>query len=328
MKKYTLCFFLFVLILGGTVPVSAKKKTQPNNIIVSLDGAPTDASRQFGNLDYGLRIHVRNDANEYGTVNLTELPSKEAALFPSVELETPLVTSAEQYLDRRATALGFNIGENVDTDYILNVVIKEFSLRVRAYNPKRKEFRSSAAVMVSWELLDADHQVVLGPITSTGHSNASTENEITNPLRIAYFKALDGIDWSRVAPKLKIAKSARQEKNKQVSGKGDTALESTVIRWYIISKPQGADVTWRVISSTPDVKNTNGNYVGNTPYESTESFDIQGLTYNNSGNVQIEVTCEREGYVPQKKRFNLRQAIDQKEISAKFNLVKEEDETD
>lgn len=64
------------------------------------------------------------------------------------------------------------------------------------------------------------------------------------------------------------------------------------------------------------------------PYESTESFDIKGLTYNNSGNVQIEVTCERPGYLPQKKRFNLRQVIDQKEISAQFNLVKESTGTD
>lgn len=33
---------------------------------------------------------------------------------------------------------------------------------------------------------------------------------------------------------------------------------------------------------------------------------------------------EEAGYVTQRRRFNLRQAIDQKEISAKFNLVKEE----
>lgn len=70
------------------------------------------------------------------------------------------------------------------------------------------------------------------------------------------------------------------------------------------------------------------NYVGSTPYESTESFDIKGLTYNNSDNVQIEVTCERPDYLPQKKRFNLRQVIDQKEISAQFNLVKEATDTD
>ncbi len=64
--------------------------------------------------------------------------------------------------------------------------------------------------------------------------------------------------------------------------------------------------------------------MGSTPYETTETFDVKGLTFNNSGNVQIEVVCEKPGYIAQKKRFNLRQAIEQKEISTKFNLVKEE----
>lgn len=31
------------------------------------------------------------------------------------------------------------------------------------------------------------------------------------------------------------------------------------------------------------------------------------------------------GYITQRRRFNLRQAIDQREISAKFNLIKEEE---
>lgn len=134
------------------------------------------------------------------------------------------------------------------------------------------------------------------------------------------------IDWDSIAAQLKVAKHAQQEGNKQVTGDGNTALERTIVRWYITSKPQGADVYWRVVSSTPDVQNTNANYIGNTPYESTESFDIKGLTYNNSGNVQIEVTCEKAGYISQKKRYNLRQVIDQKELSSKFNLVKEGEE--
>lgn len=325
MKRITiLSLATIACMLLCALPLQAKKKAVQRNISISLEGNPSDISRQFGKLDYGLRFQVRSEVDDHNIVNLTELPTKEAASFPAVVLENSLTHSTEQYLDRRAAALGFDVCADFDTDYILAITIKECKLRVRAYNSKRKEYRSSAAVVISWELLDSDHQTVIGSTTSTGHATANSEYGIAVPLSEAYFKALDGIDWSRIAPKLKIAKSARQEKNKMVTGKGDTALESTVIRWYITSTPQGADVTWRVVSSTPDVKNTNGNYVGNTPYESTESFDIQGLTYNNSGNVQIEVTCEKHGYISQKKRFNLRQVIDQKEISAKFNLVKEE----
>ena len=46
------------------------------------------------------------------------------------------------------------------------------------------------------------------------------------------------------------------------------------------------------------------------------------MKFENSGNIQIEITCDKPGYLSQKRRFNLRQVIEQKEISAKFNLVR------
>ena len=107
---------------------------------------------------------------------------------------------------------------------------------------------------------------------------------------------------------------------------GQTALERTVIRWYFESAPQGARIFWRVISSAPDqVKNTNELWLGNTPFEETRSFNIQGLTYENSRDVQIEIKVKRNGYLDQTKRFNVRQAIDQQEISSFFDLIKAED---
>lgn len=107
---------------------------------------------------------------------------------------------------------------------------------------------------------------------------------------------------------------------------GQTALERTIIRWYFDSDPQGARIFWRVISSVPDqVKNTNETYLMTTPYEETSSFNIQGLTYENSRDVQIEVKLLKNGYEPQVKRFNVRQAIDQQEISSFFMLVKRDE---
>ena len=64
---------------------------------------------------------------------------------------------------------------------------------------------------------------------------------------------------------------------------GATALEQTVIRWAIDSDPQGAHVFYRVLSSIPAVvKNTNETHPMTTPYVETSSFDILGLTYENS----------------------------------------------
>lgn len=106
---------------------------------------------------------------------------------------------------------------------------------------------------------------------------------------------------------------------------GGTALERTIIRWYFDSQPQGARLYWRVISSIPDeVKNTNELYLAPTPYEETRSFNILGLTYENSRDVTVEIKVKKAGYMDQVKRFNIRQAIDQQEISSFFELVKAE----
>ncbi|MCH5305280.1 MAG: hypothetical protein J1E79_02235 [Rikenella sp.] len=106
---------------------------------------------------------------------------------------------------------------------------------------------------------------------------------------------------------------------------GKTSLERTIIRWFFDSDPQGARIFYRVISSVPsEVKNTNETYLMTTPFEETRSFNIQGLTYENSRDVQIEIKIMKTGYEPQVKRFNVRQAIDQQEISSFFMLVKKE----
>lgn len=103
---------------------------------------------------------------------------------------------------------------------------------------------------------------------------------------------------------------------------GATDLEGTIIRWYIDSDPRGARLFWRVISSVPEqVKNTNETYLMTTPYEETRAFNILGLTYENSKDVQIEIKVQKRGYEDQVKRFNVRQAIDQQEISTFFELI-------
>ncbi|MDE6109420.1 MAG: hypothetical protein K2F72_03940 [Muribaculaceae bacterium] len=326
MKATYKIFAIILAILLVAPAATAKKNAFVNRIDLPLEINTHNVSRRYTSLDYGLRIEVRSDVRADEVVGTSDLPSKEAANFPEVYLEGSLRDYTEMFLDKYATALGFNVGANPGSDFVLRVTIKDFRLRIREYNIKKKIGSSSAAMVVSWELLDDDRREVIPPTTSTGSAKSNKLENIFVPFYESYGLALGNIDWDRIASCLKIAKTAKQEKNKEVTGAGNTALEHTVIRWYIISSPQGADVSWRVVSSTPDVANTNANFVGTTPYESTESFDIRGLTYNNSGNVQIEVSCEKPGYLPQRKRFNLRQAIDQKEISAKFNLVKEDAE--
>ena len=124
-----------------------------------------------------------------------------------------------------------------------------------------------------------------------------------------------GFRSKRTALKLYSDTSIPQgEARKSVSrdNPGQTALEQTIIRWAIDSDPQGARVFYRVLSSIPAVvKNTNETYLMTTPYEETRAFNILGLTYENSRDVQIEIKVVKTGYEAQVKRFNVRQAIDQ-----------------
>lgn len=96
------------------------------------------------------------------------------------------------------------------------------------------------------------------------------------------------------------------------------------VHWNITSRPQGADIYWRVISRTPEVKNQNAKYLDTTPYEATETLSIPGLTRANAGNVQIEIKVEKEGYYTQTKKFNVLSLIDEGDVSAMFKLVPEE----
>ena len=104
----------------------------------------------------------------------------------------------------------------------------------------------------------------------------------------------------------------------------DRSLKNLTIHWAINTRPQGADCYWRVKSSTPNVKNQNERHLGASPYESTETFDIKGLTRNNAGNVQVEIRCSKPGYMDQKKVLNMLSVFDEKEISIMMPLVKEE----
>lgn len=106
---------------------------------------------------------------------------------------------------------------------------------------------------------------------------------------------------------------------------GKTDMEKAIVRWFFDSDPRGARIFYRVISNCPqEVKNTNETYMTTTPLEETRSFNILGLTYDNSQDVTIEIKVSKRGYEDQVKRFNVRQALDQQEISSFFELVPKE----
>ncbi|WP_302604210.1 hypothetical protein [uncultured Alistipes sp.] len=307
------------MLLGLASCASVKNFVAPGPRVINLALTEAPQANRYVELDYGVRLNVR-DARSNSRV--LQKYDASATTLPQVQADPEIVSFVSESTRRYMRTMGFNLDSDVATDYMLTLSVREFNL----------SFLSgvgwSGTVQLNVEVHDQDRKLVYPSVVAVGRASlGGSGNDFlagARALNTAYANALKDIDWDRIAFFLKRAASPALEKNKQVTGAGNTALESTVIRWYVDSTPKGADVSTRIVSSTSEVKNTNQNYVGSTPYETTETFDVKGLTFNNSGNVQIEVVCEKPGYIAQKKRFNLRQAIEQKEISIKFNLVKEE----
>lgn len=292
----------------------------PQNTIINLELAELPTPNQFVNLDYGIILKVQDKRANDDILSRYDVASNISR--PIVEVYPEVTSFVNESMATYAKTLGFVLDSDINTDYLMEVNIQQFQI----------SFLSGigwmGTVVMDVQLYDSNRKAVMPVVTLTGRSKLpGGYNDFlvaSNCMSDAYKKALDSYNWSKVAFFLKAADHASMEGNKRVSGNGDTALENMVIRWFVDSSPKGADVYWRVVSSTPEVKNTNMNYLGSTPFESTETFDIMGLTYNTSGNVQIEISCEKNGYIRQTRRFNLRQVIDQKEISTKFNLISEE----
>lgn len=322
MKRLFYITVICAACLSMSVSCGSLKHTAPtvkvNEINLALIRQPQ--SNKYIGMDYGIKLNVSDKRADKRTLkkydsNVISIPLTHT--YPEVE------SFVDESMRRYMRTMGFNLDADVATDYMMSLTIDEFHVNWLSGTGW------SATVRMMVTVYDSDRTAVYPGVRVTGRASRSVSPTdfaaASATLNEAYANALEDIDWDRIAFFLKKASTPALEGNKQVAGNGSTALESTVIRWYVESRPQGADVSWRVVSSTPEVKNTNQTFLGSTPYESTETFDIKGLTYNNSGNVQIEVTCEKSGYITQRRRFNLRQAIDQKEISTKFNLVAEDD---
>lgn len=306
------CLIFAGMISSCSIGKLALPKTVDVPLIVSNQSVPNT----YRDLDKTVRVQVNSSVSRDGMYNDDNLPKKYKMLRPEYVFTPSVSIFAEDATISYMQKMHFDVTQS--GEYCLKINVRTFKLMW--LDKETTECR----VVLEYCLVNGAGETVVPTATASSNVKLAQTEQFGNGFGRAYHEALNRIDWDRIARCLMVKKTAKEEKNARVQGNGDTALEHTVIRWFIQSAPQGADVSWRVVSSTPDVANTNSNFVGTTPYETTESFDIKGMTYNNSGNIQIEVTCEKAGYITQRKRFNLRQAIDQKEISAKFNLIKDE----
>ena len=287
-------------------------KTEPTIVPIQLQYNPNQMFTRYSNIVNGIVLNVidASDNNQMGSgqqvvtfQRITVNQNLDNVIIAKYSFTPSKDSFVKESLKQHMRSMGFVVDQFTGVNYVMNVVIESFNVHSGT---------SNKGIKLNITVFDPNGNSVYST-SVLGKPSTATSTSFND----GYLNAINQIDWGAIAKQL-------QGSNLQVQGYGNTALEHTIINWEVTSRPAGADLYWRVISSTPDVKNTNKNYKSTTPYESTESFDIRGLTYQNSGDVQIELTCEKPGYLPQRKVFNVRMCLDQKSINAHFTLVKDE----
>lgn len=311
------CLSVTLISCGSKKNVAPEPEPQVYTLNLALVSTPQ--ADKYANLEYGIRLNVQDVRADKRFIQIYDAS---ATQLPRFQVNPGIGSFVSESTRRYMRTMGFNLDADVATDYLMQLEVKEF------HTDYLSGIGWNGTVIMNLKVFDHNRTVVYPSVEVTGRATASgSATSLTaanQAINKAYVNALEDIDWDRIAYFLHRASSPKQEANKKVEGEGNTALEHLVIHWNVNSRPQGADVYWRVISQTPEVKNQNYKYLETTPYEGSETLNIKGLTYNNSGLVQIEVKVEKTGYYSQTKKYDVRSLIDENDVSYMFRLIPEE----
>lgn len=293
---------------------------QPQVYTINLALVDNPQADKYANLEYGIRLNVQD-----GRADKKLIQFYDAAVTskPIVNVNPDLVSFTSESMRRYMRTMGFNLDADAAADYLMQVSIKEFHVDWLS------GIGWNGTAILDVKIYDHNRTLVYPTTEVAGrasiYGSAQSMELAQQAMNKAYSNALADVDWDRVAFFLHRSNSPKNEAGKKVVGEGNTALEHLTVHWNVNSRPQGADVYWRVISQTPDVKNQNYKYLETTPYEGSETINIKGLTYNNAGNVQIEIKVEKKGYYSQTKKLDILSLIDDNDVSYMFKLVPEDE---
>lgn len=322
--RNSIIFVALTIILSSCF--SSKKVVKPitppppQEYTINLALMENPTADKYANLEYGIRLNVQDNRSDKRFVQVYDAATTSK---PIVNTYPAVLSFIPEGMRRYMRTMGFNLDADVATDYLMQVTVKEF------HTDWLSGLGWNGTVIMDVKIFDHNRSIVYPTTEVAGrasiYGSAESKSLAQEAINKAFANALADIDWDRVAYFLHRSNDPKQEGNKQVKGEGNTALEHLVVHFDVNSRPQGADVEWRIISRTPQVKNTNYKYLYTTPYESTETLGINGLTFNNSGLVQIEIKVSKNGYYPQTKKYDVRSLIDEKEVGGIYRLVKEDE---
>ena len=322
MKAKTIIALMAIATCVTSCTSMRKTATPPAPQAINLALVKQPQADRFANLEYGIRLNVQDGrANK----RLIQLYDAAAVSQPTIYTNPDINSFVPESMRRYMRTMGFNMDADVATDYLMQITIKEFHvdwLSGLGWN---------GTVIMDVKIFNHNRDIVYPTTEVSGranvYSNAQSVSSAQDAINEAYANALADIDWDRVAYFLHRADNPKQEANKKVTGEGNTALEHLTVHFRILSDPEGADVSFRIISATPEVKPQMGDELGTTPVKDMIlPLNIKGLTYNNSGNVSLEILCSKRGYKEQISQIPLLNIIESNyDVRLKYNLVKKDE---
>lgn len=314
----TVIAFVFAMTSCASKKPVAQPQPQPQVRTFNLALVSQPQADKYANLEYGIRLNVQDVRANRRVIQVYDASS---TYIPAAQTNPSIASFVPESVRRYMRTMGFNLDADVATDYLMQMDIKEFHVDYLS------GIGWNGTVIMDLKVFDHNRVLVYPSVEVSGRATmkgSPASNEAANAaLNRAYANALEDVDWDRIAYFLHRANNPKQEAGKKVQGEGNTALEHLVVHWEIDSRPHGADVEWRIVSETNQVKNQNWKYLGTTPYEGTKALGIEGLTYNNSGNVRIQIRVTKSGYGQQIRDYDLRAVIDEKEVSGLIRLNEE-----
>ncbi len=312
MKKFlvivTLCLISSCPMAWGGKKNPKTPPAAPPSIHLALTSMPQ--ANKYVDLNCGIRMNIRDERANKKIVQIYDAGTTSA---PDPQLTPSVVAFIPESMRRYMRTMGFNLDADVATDYLLQISIQEFHVDYLAGTGW------CGTVILSISVSDHNRTLVYPNVEISGRSNiygnAANFQIASSAINQAYANALADIDWDRIAFFL------HKAKKESTQAEDGVPLDQITVHFNIDSKPRGADIYWRVISQTPEVKNQPYKYLQTTDYESTESLNIKGLTRANAGNVQIEIKVEKDNFYPKSTKLNVLSLIDDNDVSKMFKLV-------
>ena len=213
-------FSIITLVIISAVALSScgayKITHYLNDVIITQDPLQTF---DYDNWSHGLEVHVEpTQPMQEETNGVHHYSGKDFFYAPTI-----------QYV----RSMGLR-EVSPSTDYQLFVKINKADV----------VFPASANVEISVDLKNEHGDVVFSQKRIVGNGVYSTDYirkknkgrmwQFQVAMDDAYTKALEQINWNRIASFLRTEQLPKEEPQKQVQGYGDTALENTIIRWAIV----------------------------------------------------------------------------------------------